>query len=201
MKTGEKVERHIDWEAGRELRERIDAWRPTVLEVLRNVDEDSLSDLTKRAAQIYHPLLALAKVAGGDWYAEALEAAKFFVDKQKPEDKLDKKILTELYRVYLLGKHPKGIWGETFATVLREREFSTEINNYKIAYYLGENGYGIPIRGFKIGGVNKNGYVWDDCKTAFADYLSEETRELVNAEYNAMTVERSRGDGDKTLDS
>src|SRR5262249_8586687 len=82
MKKGETVERHVDQQVGSELRDRIEAWRTTAIEDLRNIDEENLSTLTQRAAQIWHPLLAIAKLAGEDWFDRAMNAAVLFVDKQ-----------------------------------------------------------------------------------------------------------------------
>ena len=42
-------------------------------------------------------------------------------DKQKPADTRGKLILIELYKTYACGKHPRGIWSETFADGLHER--------------------------------------------------------------------------------
>jgi hypothetical protein len=183
MKKGERVERHIDKEAGIILKERIAGWRPTVIEHLASIDEDGLSTLTKRAAQIWHPLLSIAKIAAEDWFDRAIKAAMLFIDKQKPEETLGKKIFIELYRTYASGKFPRGIWSERFAEELHDRGFSLEIDKYKIAYYLGESGYGIHTKDLKINGVNKNGYVWDICLPFFADHLPEETRVLIDEDY------------------
>lgn len=178
MRKGEKVERHLDKIKAHELSELIKAWRPTIFERLKAIDEDSLSKLNNRAAQIWHPLLAIAKIAGGDdWFRRASDAAQYFTSKQKPEDNLGKKLLRALYLVYLSGKHPKGIWGETFAAELwQQHGFSGEIDKHKIAYCLGANGYGIPTSQIKIKGENKNGYIWEDCIPFFADHLTEDER-------------------------
>src|SRR5262249_1766840 len=88
MKGGERVARHINPQNGSELRETIDAWRATVIEQLKHIDEENLSTLTKRAAQIWHPLLAIARMAGEDWFERATMAAGLFIDKQKPADTL-----------------------------------------------------------------------------------------------------------------
>ncbi|HEY7243027.1 MAG TPA: DUF3631 domain-containing protein [Xanthobacteraceae bacterium] len=183
MKKGENVGRHIDKQAATELRDRISAWRATVVENLKSLPEDSLSNLTQRAAQIWHPLLAIASSAGGDWFDRAGKAAAFFVDKQKPADTLGKLILIELYKAYASGKHPRGIWSETFAVRLHEAGFSLDIDKHKIAYHLGESGYGIHTKELKINGVNKNGYVWDACIPFFEDYLPEDARTLIHEDY------------------
>jgi hypothetical protein len=119
-------------------------------------------------------------MAGADWFNRAGKAAAFFVDKQKPAGTLGKLILIELYKTYASGKHPRGIWSETFADTLHDAGFSLDIDKHKIAYYLGEKGYGIHTKELKIGGVNKNGYVWDVCMPFFADYLPEDVRQLIN---------------------
>ena len=66
LKWGERVERHIDKVEGKALSELIMTCRPSIFERLKAVDEDGLSNLSNRAAQIWNPLLAIAKIAGGD---------------------------------------------------------------------------------------------------------------------------------------
>jgi hypothetical protein len=68
LKKDEKVERHIDKVEGRRIAQAIEDWKPTVLDKLRTIDEDSLSSLNNRAAQIWHPLLAIAKVVSVEWF-------------------------------------------------------------------------------------------------------------------------------------
>ena len=116
MRKGENIARHIDRAEGAELRQKIEVWRPTVIDDLKRIDEDSLSDLTKRAAQIWHPLLAIAQLAGDDWFKRSIDAARFFVDKQKPDEILRKQILMKLYRVYASNKHPKGYGAKPLQT-------------------------------------------------------------------------------------
>ena len=208
LRTGEQVERHIDKAKGNEIVAKIIEWRPTVLDQLKNTDEDSLSTLTNRSAQIWHPLLAIAKIAGEDWYKRGSAAADFFVSKQKPEDTLGKKIFAELFRAYALystNQYPKGIQAQLFSSELKQRDgFPDDIDSYKIAYYLGANGYGIPIEQVKYGRKNLNGYKWDSCMPFFADYLTEEQRDQIWAEVKEENeakkvgrVEVSRGDVEK----
>ena len=198
LRDGEHVERHLDKTRGAELVERIKQWRTAAVEELKTVDEDSLSMLTKRAAQIWHPLLAIAKISGGDWFDRTSEAAEYFVNKQKPEDTLGRKILIELYRTYLSGKYPKGIHSETFASGLYLRGFSHEIDKFKVAYYLGANGYGIPTGQIKLKHEdkyeNKNGYIWDDCIPFFADYLPEDMRTEIAKEVGMVEVSRDNAE-------
>jgi Protein of unknown function (DUF3631) len=199
MKKGERVERHLDKKAGRELRERMEAWREIALDKLRNVDEEGLSTLTKRAAQIWHPLLSIAKIAGDDWYERALQTAAFFVDRQVPGDTLGRTIFKELFRVYASGTHRRGIHSETFAEELHQRGFSLDIDKHKIGYYLGENGYGIKTKQLKLGGINRNGYDWDACMPFFADHLSEEEREEIYQEWRGEEVDRGRGTPEREM--
>jgi len=136
MKKNENVERHVDKIEGYRLSEADKDLAADNLERLKKIDEDRLSNLSNRAAQIWHPLLALAKVAGGEeWYRRASDVAQYFTSKQKPEDMLGKKLLKELYRVYLSGRYPKSIWGTEFETELFARGFAG-IDKFKVAYCL-----------------------------------------------------------------
>src|SRR6266404_334345 len=189
MKKGERVERHLDKIEGQRILELIGTWAPTVIEKLKTIEEDGLSNLSNRAAQIWHPLLALSKIAGGEeWFKRASEAAQYFTNKQKPEDNLGKKLLKELYRCYLMPKeYPKNIRGTEFEGELYGRGFNVEKST--VSYCLGANGYGIPISQIKRASdtehPNQNGYIWDDCIPFFADHLTEEER----TEINNMKVE------------
>ncbi len=193
MRNDESVQRHIDKEIGKSIAERILQLRGSVAAELKTIDEDSLSYLVRRAGQIYHPLLAIAKIAGDGWFTRATEAVAYYVDRQKPEDTLGKKILIELFRIYAGGRHAKGIWGETFADELHKLDFSLEIDKYKIAYYLGSNGYGIETRDLKIDHHNRKAYHWDDCLPSFLDYLSEELRDKIMKEVAAVADSSQTG--------
>jgi hypothetical protein len=176
---------HIDKVEGVKLRNRIDDFRSKVVQELIDIDEKKLSELKiSRATNIWHPILALGKIGGDKWFDMATQACRLYITKERPKESDSKKVLLELYRVYVFGKHPKGIWSEKFVDVLKERGFSDWIDQYKVADYLGEDGYGIDTRDLRIGDKVRKAYHWDDAMEAFADYLTAEQRQAINDEYN-----------------
>jgi hypothetical protein len=190
----------IDRVEGIKLRNRIDDFGPKVIQDLIDLDETSLSDLKiSRATNIWHPILASGKIGGDKWFEMVTQACQFYITKERPKESDGKKVLLELYRVYVFGGHPKGIWSEKFVDILKERGFSDWIDQYKVAEYLGEDGYGIETRDLRIGDKVKKAYHWDDPMAAFTDYLTDEQRQAINNEYsdrdNVATVAVTRVKG------
>jgi Protein of unknown function (DUF3631) len=185
LREGETVAIHIDKVEGVKLRNRIDDFRPKVIQELIDIDEKSLSDLkVSRATNIWHPILALGKIGGDKWFEMATQACQSYITKERPKESDGKKVLLELYRVYVFGGHPKGIWSERFVDILKERGFSDWIDQYKVAEYLGEDGYGIETRDLRVGDKVRKAYHWDDAMEAFVDYLTAEQRQAINEEYS-----------------
>jgi hypothetical protein len=193
LREGETVATHVDKVEGLKIRNQIDDFRSMVIQELIDIDEKSLSDLrVSRATNIWHPILALGKIGGDKWFDMATQACQFYITKERPKESDGKKVLLELYRVYVFGKFPKGIWSEKLVDVLKERGFSDWIDQYKVAEYLGEDGYGIETRDLRIGDKVRKAYHWDDAMEAFTDYLSPEQRQAIHDEYgnrdNVATV-------------
>lgn len=188
IKNGEKVKRHIDTEEAKRIVNKIENWKPTVINELKAVDEDSLSSLNNRAGQIWHPLLAIALVAGGEkWFNRMTESMRYFTNKQKPEENQGRKVLKELFKCYLMpARYPKNIRGSEFEMELRNNGFDLK---YGPSYYLGERGYGLPIKQIKRSSdkehPNQNGWIWDECISFFADHITEEEREEINSQVDA----------------
>jgi hypothetical protein len=178
-KPDETVERHIDVRVGRELNNQLRAWAPTIVDELKDIDEDALSKLCNRRSQLWHPLLAIAYLAGEEWFNKLSDASTFFATQQKPEEGLGKLILCQLYDRFVNSRQgsTKGIWTETFHDHLMREGLLSEKEKFRISWYLGQTGYGIPTKDLRMGSEVKKGYYWDDCKSTFEDFLTEEEKE------------------------
>ena len=189
-RDNEKPGRHIDKQTGQLIVSKIIGQRDAIADKVRNVDEDTLSNLPRRAGQIWHPLLAIAKVIDDEWFRRVSEAAIYFVDKHKAVPNNQMRVFLELYRCYDSGKYRNGIWTKTFATVLQqERGFEPFFDKFKIAYYLGSEGIGLTTRELRLGNEKSNAYMWDNSLPFFADFITEEMRNQIHKENHIHSVD------------
>src|SRR5260370_3713402 len=171
-KPTDKFRLHIDKEEGSKLKERILAQHIDVIEQLKSIDEEKVyvdengrRKLNNRNAQLWHPLLALAKLGGDEWFKKSVEAVEIFIGHRKPADHSERKeVFKELYKCYRSDKQSKGIHIDTFVDKLHSGGFHN-LEKGKVLYYFGEEGYGIPSGqlNLKIGDewINKTGIRWN----------------------------------------
>lgn len=191
---------HIDKELGASLKQRILSQHVDIIEQLKSIDEEKLyvdengkRRLNNRNAQLWHPLLALAKLAGDEWFKKSVESVEIFISRRKPADHSERKeVFKELYRCYRSGKHDKGIHIDTFIEHL-QRSGLYNIEKSKVLYYFGEEGYGIPSGqlNLKIGTTewrNKTGIRWSECIELFDDNLTDEDKEEILGEYGGSNI-------------
>jgi hypothetical protein len=176
-----KVGRHIDKDKANVVKEHIMKVRPFIYERMKDpgFDEDMLSTLDTRNAQIWHPLLAVAKFAGGErWFQRATSCCEFFTAKAIEEDP-SSKYLEALYKIYAHGQYRKNIWLEEVV-----HEFHTmgiDVDKDTLFHCFGAFGLGLPskqIHKRNDQGEYKNlqGYVWDELVPVFAEELTETKR-------------------------
>lgn len=197
--ASEKFNLHIDKETGTKLRQQIIDQHQSIIEDLKKIDEKSLSKLHNRNAQIWHPLLAVAKVGGKEWFERAVEAVENFVSRRaKPIDHSERKeVLKELYRCYLSGLYDKGIHVDSFVDYLNHHGYPT-IDKPKVLEHFGEQGYTVPsgqLNKFIDGKwVNKTGIRWSECSDVFNNNLSDDDIVEIQAEYGGIVYSTNSTD-------
>jgi hypothetical protein len=177
LQSDKELEFHIDKVRAKEIVTEIQNLRSTTASLLRDIDERTLSALKNRSRQIWHPLLAVAKVLGGDeWFKQATDACEFFTSQKAAED-LGKTFLVELFKIYAKGTYQRGIQWEEFVEELERSGLSTD--KYRVISNLKQKGYNIPTSQIKRNDKNLNGVLWEDCQPTFAK-LSEPERTLIH---------------------
>ena len=107
-------ERFSDYDALDRLKTEIDEWYPTIIEELKQIDLNARVPLPEteflynRNAQIWLPLLAIASLAGEEWYQRALKAARFFTELRR-EKNTSHYIIRAMCRLYMTGQYKRGI--------------------------------------------------------------------------------------------
>lgn len=186
----EVVERHIQFEALKELREKVAAWSidESNLNKLKTVDLEGASFLTNRNEQIWEPLLAIAKVTSEAWYQRALTAAQYF-GQQTTKDNLPHKVLLAAYRVFRSGKYPEKIHSSVLLDELHDLGIPKWIDQTHLLDHFSGYDPEITTRQMKIGGTNRNGYEWRKFIKAFSTYILQKETDDVERELGMRNVE------------
>jgi hypothetical protein len=174
------INRRIDKEWGQRLSEETKNIVPWISNGLKSIDEDSLSNLTSRHVQLWHPLLAVAKVVDEEWYQRTLDACDYFVNqKANPNEDTGRWLLGKLFQLYMSGKYRKGIWHHEFITELLPRE----LDQYRLLAALRHRGYTMEPTEFRRDGEKHRGFEWDSCLPFFSSpYLTEIERNTIITE-------------------
>lgn len=160
------------------LRQHIEAWAPTVVGKLKDIEipTNDIEFLINRNRQVFKPLLAIAKATSEEWYQRALRAALFFTG-QQTEKTLTHRILFGAYRIHKTGILDDKIHSSTLLEELHELGIPRWVDQSQLANHLLT--YGIKPRQMKIANLNRNGYDWHSFRAPFATYITKKEMEEV----------------------
>jgi putative DNA primase/helicase len=147
--ANEKIEdfRHTDDPGLRELRQQLLRWATDNASALQNANPTLPDGFSNRVAANWHPLLAIAEVAGGEWPEKAREAAVSIAKSKATLDqsigiRLLADIRTEfgdeqaLFSIRLIGKltaDPESPWAEySRGKPLTQKQLANRLRQYGI---------------------------------------------------------------------
>jgi hypothetical protein len=170
-KPGEHYRPHLDKETAQKIKADIQVSHSAILDDLKQIDEKKLSKFINRKSQILHPLLALAQLAGSEWFDRAIKAVELVVYQKQTKDKTEKEaVFRKLFELYNASRYQKYKTGIQLAELAKETKKDVEV----LKEYFGENGYDIPrsqVNHMHNGKwENKSGLKWVDCERRFVDY-------------------------------
>lgn len=173
-KTDEATREYVDVPALLALNEDIEGWAkvPSTISSLKDIELPEASFLNNRNAQIWKPLLAVAKITSADWYERALEAARFFIVEQPEAKNLSHVILLSAYRVFRSGEYQDRIHTCDLLSELQDLGIPKWVEAGPLSDCLSSYDEQIRPRQMKIRDVNRNGYDWHTFLGAFKTYIA-----------------------------
>jgi hypothetical protein len=174
------------------LCQQIDECCAIEIDQLKTVEiENNIEGLNKnRDWHICRPLLAVAKLAGDEWFARALNAVKFFMEKNQDGDKvMAHKVLLYCYKIFRSGddaRNPDKIHKETLEINLHGLGIPQWVD---IGEILKSYDPRIRTQQMKIDGINKYGYDWHSFFPTWNRYLSDKEKRDVEKEIGLLPLE------------
>jgi hypothetical protein len=142
---------NVDYETLDALSAEIDSWHPSILDPLKTTEFPKVEFLKNRHRQLWAPLLAIAYLAGDEWYKRAVNACAFFTNDGKKYSEQHNVIYT-MCRIFFSELHPNrvstdnvlnalgwGRWqGERLTKVLTDYDPDNTSRDIREKDYLGE---------------------------------------------------------------
>jgi hypothetical protein len=157
------------------LRERVEVWAASNLDVLHGAWPALPDDLDDRAQDVWEPLLAIADVAGGVWPDRARRAAlELSTGEQREDDSLRVRLLADIHSVFercddrlkthdmlvALADIEESPWGEWYGRPLTARGLSNLLKPFRI-----------KTMAVKVEGETVRGYKREQFEDAWSRYL------------------------------
>lgn len=178
---GEKVERKRERTIGAEaepIREALNVWTASIEERLSTFDIAPLEELPDRAADIWEPLLGIARIAGDNWYGRATKAAVALSGRNAVDDEsTGVRLLADIKAIFEAAGDTEQLKSASIVDALVEIESSPwgewhgkAISKIGVARILKR--YDIRPKKIRSGETTFNGYHRDDFADAWSRYIS-----------------------------
>lgn len=179
---------------GTSLQRKCMRWALDNTEALKAVPPMDIDECaTDRQEDVWEPLVAIARVAGGDWEARIRAAARYLTggDSDGASETVGHQLLAALQSYF--DEHGDRVSTATIVKVLNESgDFSDMNRGHGITpQFLAKQlkPYGIEPHPHEVGGGKKlRGYLREDCEQAFKAYLSEASPKNPPAKCNPVTT-------------
>jgi len=157
-----------------ETRRKCVRWADDNLDELETVDVDDIADLNDRAQDNWRALLAIAKLASGDWLARAVKTATALSSDDDSDDAIEAMLLADIKNIFGTNDRLSSEYLTAELVKMEERPWpewrqGKPISARQVAGKL--KPFDIKPRQMKIDGKNVRGYENEWFDDAFARYL------------------------------
>jgi len=158
-------------EEGNEIRDRLTRWASSVKDGLRDNWPEMPQGVEDRSADVWEPIISVAKAAGCRWSEQAHVACVALVTESRGKaENQSIRLLKDLRSIF--GSQPKMFTADILSSLARLEDApwsKDDFTAYRLAKLL--RTYGISSKDIRIGDNTRKGYIRGDLSDAWDRYL------------------------------